>query len=394
METNQPVVLDDALWDEVVAQTDGAMMACYQCGTCTATCPWGLVRSEPLSVRRLIRSAQLGFQIGSSNGRPASDLDLWLCTTCRQCEPRCPRQVEIVDSMLALRSVAFANRQAPEQLERTLWGVYEDGNPWGGKRAERGRWANGLDVKDAREGVEVLYYVGCTASYDPRLQRVARALAQLFQAADLNFGVLGEAENCCGDVVYSIGERGFLEEIVEDNAKTFEATGATSIVTTSPHCFYMFKHVYPRYGVELPVKHYTEVLAELIDAGRLQFETPLQQPVTYHDPCYLGRYEDAYEAPRKILAAIPDLDLAEMQDARENAVCCGGGGGRMWLETEKGERLSDLRVEQAEATGADVLVTACPNCVQNFEDSLKTAGTNNMRVVDVAELAVSSLVVG
>lgn len=389
METSQPIVLDDALWDEVVAQTGGAMMACYQCGTCTATCPWGLVRGEPLSVRRLIRSAQLGFRAGTVNGR--ANEDLWLCTTCRQCEPRCPRMVEIVDSMLALRGVAFANRQAPEQLEQTLWGIYEDGNPWGGKRTERARWANGLDVKDARQGVEVLYYVGCTASYDPRLQRVARALVQVFRAAGIDFGILGEVENCCGDVVHSIGEEGFLEEIVEDNAATFGETGATAIVTTSPHCFYMFKHVYPRYGVELPVKHYTEILADLIDEGRLQFETPLKQSVTYHDPCYLGRYEDVYEAPRRILSAIPDLDLAEMQDTRANALCCGGGGGRMWLETEKGERLSDLRVEQAQATGAGTLATTCPNCIQNFEDSLKTSGTKEMRVVDVAELAAQAL---
>ena len=385
MDASKPVVLDDALWEEMCQRNSWAPMACYQCGTCTATCPWGLVRGKPLSVRSLLHESQLGF----TNGAAAADL--WLCTSCRACEARCPRGVEIVDSIFALRGAAHSRHDAPEALEQALWGIYEEGNPWAGRRTDRRKWASGLGVKDAREGVDVVLYVGCTASYDPRIQRVAKAIVRLFQAADLDFGILGSAESCCGDVVHSMGESAFLEELVEKNAQALAPAGASSVVTLSPHCLVAQRRIYPQFGVELPVRHYTEVLAELIGEGRLPLTQPAGVRVTYHDPCFLGRQEGLYDPPRAILEAIPDLELVEMPSTRENALCCGGGAGRMWLETKKGERLSDLRVGEAQTTEASVLATACPNCIQNFEDSLKTGRDEALDVLDVAELAAAAL---
>ncbi len=380
--TTEPLVLDDEVWERVVELTNGAMMPCYQCGTCTATCPWGLVRDEPVSVRRMIRNAQLGFG-GDFN-------DLWSCTTCMACEPRCPRDVDIVESIIGLRSVAFKERNLPEPFEDALWSILEEGNPWRGARRERGAWAKGLDLRDAADGVDVLLYVGCGASFDPRLHKVARATAEVLTAAGVDFGVLGKAEPCCGDLPRVVGERPYLKRLVEGNIETFQGTGAETIVTVSPHCLETIKHQYPRHGGEFHVLHASEYLVELVDADKLTFQSNGGAGITYHDPCYLGRYNDVYEAPRKVLESIPGVTIEEMKDSRANALCCGGGGGRMFLETEKGERMADLRVQQAADTQVSVMATACPYCIQNFEDSAKGQKVA-LEVKDLMEVAADAL---
>jgi Fe-S oxidoreductase len=370
--------LEPAFTARVEGASGDKLSLCYQCGTCTAVCPAGV------PVRSLIRGSQLGA--GDSvigNGR------LWYCATCKLCELGCPRGVKITDTIHSLRVAAYEGKKVPQKLEGALWGVYEDANPWGGKKADRAKWAEGLAVKQGKPA-KYLLYVGCAASFDPRLQHVARSLASIMTKAGVDFSILGSAESCCGDVVYQMGEEGFLEELVKGNIQAFAKTGAEAVISISPHCFNMFRTVYPKYGGTLQALHYTEFLAGLLDGGSLGLgRLEGEQAVTYHDPCYLGRYHGLYEQPRKLIEGIPGVKLREIEDTKANALCCGGGGGRMWVEAD-GERPSLRRVKQAAETGASQMVTSCPYCIQNFEDSAKTAGVR-MSVVDVSEVIARAL---
>jgi Fe-S oxidoreductase len=372
------VTLNDQLWDRL-NQAVAPMSLCYQCGVCTAVCPLHAT-GKPPSVRKLVGSAQAGFTADSN--------DAWLCTTCKLCEFTCPRGVPVVDVIHALRTIAFSEHKAPTRLEEVLWKVYESGNPWGEGKAARTKWTDGLNVRDALEGVDVLLYTGCASSYDPRLQNVAKSVLSLLKAADINFGVLKTEEKCCGDAVYQTGEEGYFEELVAENIATFSKTKASVIVSISPHCFNMFKTIYPKYGATFRAVHYTELLADLVDDGKLRLTEPVEDTVTYHDPCYLSRYHGIQEQPRKILESVRGIELVEMRHSGENTFCCGGGGGRVFLEGD-GQRLADIRVREAADTGAQTLATSCPYCIQNFEDSLKTTG-NGLRVLDVAELMAKS----
>ncbi len=368
----------------VVDSTDSAASPCYQCGVCTATCPWGLVRKEPFHVRGLVRKAQLAL--------PEVGPDVWLCTTCQACQALCPRGVDITGVILSLRQRAWQSRQTPAGLSNLMWDLYWDGNPWGRPPSQRSAWAKGLDVPLYDPSVhEILYYVGCTSSYDRRAQKVARALVKVFRAAGVSFGILGDREPCCGEAARSLGQHGYMEKIVQENARLFQEAGARTVVTTSPHCFDQFLNYHPDYSGAFRPIHYTQFLADLVGNGRLKFarETPLE--VTYHDPCYLGRVNGVYEEPRQVVQGVPGVELAEMADNREFGLCCGGGGGRMWMETAAGERFSDLRVKQAEDTGASVIATACPYCIACLEDSLKTYQGRPMRVLDVAEIAAAAV---
>ena len=370
--------LEPAFTQRIEGSSEDKLSLCYQCGTCTAICPAGV------PVRSLIRNAQLG--VDSVLGDPR----LWNCVTCKLCEIGCPRGVRITDTIHSLRVAAYAGKKVPQKLEAALWGVYEDANPWGGKKADRTKWAEGLQIAQGGPA-KYLLYVGCAASFDPRLQHVARSLASILGKAGVDFTILGSAESCCGDVVYQMGEEGFFEELVQGNLKTFQKTGAEAIIAVSPHCFNMFRSVYPRYGNGMPAAvHYTEFLAGLLDKGSLGMgRIDGGESITYHDPCYLGRYQGVYEEPRKLLEGVPGIKLTEMDDTRANSLCCGGGGGGMWVDHE-GERPSMLRVKQAADTGASQMVTSCPYCIQNFEDSAKTASID-MGVMDVSEVIARAL---
>lgn len=372
------LVLDDAAWERVLAATDGAAAPCYQCGVCTAICPWGLVRDEATSVRKLIRRAQLGVDdVGE---------ELWLCTTCGACEARCPKGVEVTKVVLGLRRLAWQERRVPKGLPSLLWDIYFDGNPWGRPPSQRAAWARGLELKAYEPSDEVLYYVGCTAAYDPRAQKVARALVQLLRGAGVAFGTLGEAEPCCGEAALSVGQQEYAQELIRANIARFQEAGVKTVVTTSPHCYDTFRRHYPPLGAEFRVLHYTEYLWQLVQEGRLRLEQPLPLRLTYHDPCYLGRRHGVYEAPRDLLRSVPGVELVEMEASREEALCCGGGGGRMWLETAANERFANLRLQQAAVTGAQAIATSCPFCVACLEDGLKVLPGAGMRVMDVAEV--------
>jgi Fe-S oxidoreductase len=246
-----------------------------------------------------------------------------------------------------------------------------------------------MGIRDALDGVDVLLYTGCVSSYDPRLQKIAKAVASILRAADVDFGVLKTEERCCGDAVYQTGEDAYLEELVTQNIATFSKSKASVIVSISPHCFNMFKSVYPKYGADFRAVHFTEFITDLLDSGKLNLPHALESVVTYHDPCYLSRYHGIQEAPRKILENIKGVKLLEMPNAKDNTLCCGGGGGRIFQESD-GERLSNIRVREAAATNAQTLTTSCPYCIQNFEDSVKTERTH-LQVLDVAELTERAL---
>jgi Fe-S oxidoreductase len=358
----------------LAGSTNGSLAACYQCGTCTAICPLNV------PVRSIMRGAQVGIrELAISDA-------LWACATCKQCEVSCPRGVDITGVIHALRGMSYGERKVPAKLEGALWRVYEEGTAWEGKKNERAKWAEGLNVKIGTSAKHLLY-LDDAASFDPRLQRIAQSLVKIFKATGVDFAVLGDKEKSSGDEVFQIGEEGFMEELAQANIDAFKGTGAEDIITVSPHSNGVFRDVYPKYGSLPPVFHYTEFLAGLLDKDQLKLrpaDGEGETSVTYHDPCYLGRYGGIYEEPRKLLESVPGVKLNEMDDNRANALCCGGGGGGMFVESE-GERPSHRRVSQAADSGASVMATACPFCVVNFEDGVKTVGAD-LKIRDVAEI--------
>ncbi len=384
--SDQILELDEATWERMLQLTHGAVAECFQCGVCTAACPWGEVRQEPLSVRTLIRRAQLG--IGHDNHT------LWLCTSCAQCAAYCPRGVDINQVMRALRLLAWERRQVEKGLPAVLWSLYWNDNPWQQPPSQRMAWANDLNLPKFDPQVhEVLLYIGCTSSYDRRAQQVARALVRLLRGAGVSFGVLGEAEPCCGESALSLGHLYYFRDLAREALQVFAEHGVHKLIAISPHCWYAFTQAYPALDekVAFEAMHYTQYLHELVQAGRLAFRAGGTRSVTFQDPCYLGRLSGEYHAPRQVLKAIPGTNLVEMEAHGVDALCCGGGGGRMWLETPAGERFSDLRIPQAQHAGAEVLVTACPFCLICLEDSAKTARAATLKVIDLAEYACLAL---
>ncbi len=377
-------IIDDARWERLYELTGGAAAICFQCGTCTASCPWGLVSEDTVSIRSLIRDGQLGLPVNVSH--------LWLCTTCSYCEAFCPRGVDISGVILGLRQMAWESRASPEGFPSLLWSIYWNNNPWSQPPSQRSNWAKDLDLplyNPARH--EILLYVGCTSSYDRRAQQIAKAIVLLLREAGVSFGVLKDDEPCCGEAALSIGHKEYYREVAEQAAKILHENEVDRLVTVSPHCFHALKNENPYLGNEVRVDHYTSFVADLIEAGRLSFQAGIQGTVTYHDPCYLARHNQEIEAPRRILASIPGLNVVEMKRSGKNTLCCGAGGGRMWLETEPGQRFADLRIHEAKQTGASILATACPFCLSCLEDSLKGLRMNDISVLDLAEIVALSI---
>ena len=371
-----PLVWRDELWEELARETDAAL--CFQCGSCTATCP--LAEGGKLNVRRLLRLGAFGT--GGQGG--GADLPgLWACTTCAQCNASCPRGVDVVEVVRHLRSRGWRRNDVPAGLRPLLWAEFQDGNPYRLPPSQRAAWARGLSgpAAGSADGVSTVLYVGCTASYDPRAQRTARAVARILAAAGVPFRLLGESEVCCGETPRALGVDGLFRDLSGRNAEQLARVGATRVIAISPHCYDALR---AGLSQEVEVVHYSVVLDELVSAGKLKLGSHAAGAVTYHDPCYLGRQHGVYEPPRRLLEAA-GAKLVEMPRSRRWALCCGGGGGNMWRESEGDGRLADVRVAEARETGASVLATACPFCVTCFLGS-DAAGGGQMDVVDVAEL--------
>ena len=358
---------------------------CYQCGTCTATCPWNLVRS--FMVRKAMHQAQLGVVDFESE-------DMWLCVTCKWCVDRCPRGVGIIDVWRSFRRaiVEMGIGGVPDSVRLTAKNISSVGNPQGEDREKRTDWAREAGVKQFTKGMDVLLFSCCYNAYDPKLIRVAKATAKVMQKAGVNFGILGNEQNCCGESIRKAGNEELFKTLVQTNADSFNKAGVTKIVVTSPHCYHTLKNEYPDLGAKFEVMHSSQFIAELIKDGKIKPTKEIKKRVTLHDSCYLGRHNNVYDEPRNVLKSIPGIELVEMYNCRENGLCCGGGGGRIWAETKKGERFSDLRLQQALDVNANVLAAACPYCMANFEDSVLSMDKGSaIEVKEISELVAESI---
>jgi len=367
--------------DEIKEAGGDTFKLCYQCGKCDSVCPWNKVIT--FSMRKVIREAAFGLTDVEGDS-------FWRCTTCGKCVQQCPRQVKQIDLGVSLRRIATEYQVFPTSVKpvRTMSGSLSgNGNPLNEERQNRGDWAKDHSVKPFVEGMEILYFVGCYLSYDARLKKVAVATAGILNKAGVDFGILGAKESCCGESIRKTGDEDVFKRLATDNIKTFIDAGVKKILVSSPHCYHTLKNEYPEFMVNFEVIHINQYLVELIDEGRLELTGEYAKKVTYHDPCYLGRHNDIYDEPREVLKKVPGLELVEMAESRENSLCCGGGGGRIWMETAKSERFSDIRVAQAQAVEAQVLATSCPYCITNFEESrLSLEPENDIEIKDITEI--------
>ena len=372
--------------DVIKASGGDAFKRCFQCGLCDVVCPWNRVRN--FSMRRLVREATFGLTDIESE-------EMWLCTTCGRCPQKCPRDVKQIESGVALRRIATEYGVFPKSVTpiRTVRGsLVGEGNTLSEERAKRADWAKGLSVPEFTEGMEFLYFPGCYPSYDPRSRKVAVATATILNKAGVDFGILGTKENCCGESIRKTGDEEVFRRLAKENIKTFIDHGVKKILVTSPHCYHTFKNEYPDFRVNFEVIHMSQFLFGLVKEGKLELSKEYGKRVTYHDPCYLGRHNGIFDEPREVLKKVPGLELREMPDCRIDSLCCGGGGGRVWMETQKGQRFSDLRMEQAMGVGAEVLVTSCPYCITMFEDSRLTLElTEKIEIKDITEIVAEAI---
>ena len=356
-----------------------ALQTCYQCGLCTATCPWNLVRD--FLVRKIIHDGQIGL---------LTEVDReenWVCATCGACVERCPRGVQIIDIFKSIRTVGVQYDILPKELKPVISCLENQGNPWGDTRENRTLWTEGLDLKTFESGMEFLYVPCCTPIYDHNARRIATATVELLKKAGVDFGILGSDESCCGESVRKLGNEALFQSLAKSNIKTFKEKGVSKIIVSSPHCYHTFKQEYQELGGDFEVLHFSQFIAGLLEEEKLRPVRSYPKKVAFHDPCYLGRHNNIYDEPRRALSIIPDLELLELPDCREDSICCGGGGGRIWMETKKEERLSNLRVEQALETGAEVLALSCPYCMLNFDDSVLNMGkSDTLEVRDISEI--------
>ena len=401
--------------------------ACMRCGRCQDACPahaagsdlspkflitkmHDLMRQEPIRFQdgTVKLAVDLAGGIGSDvdtiplYGNLFSENELWSCTTCYACVYECPAMIEHVDDIVgARRHLTMIASEVPQGVKRVLEGVERAGNPWRLPQRDRAAWADGLDVPTLaeKEEADVLYWVGCAPSYDERSKNVARAFVQLMQQAGVDFAILGEEETCTGDPARRMGEELLFQSQGQQNIETMKQYKFKRVVTTCPHCFNSIKNDYPQLGggagSEYEVIHHTELLDSLIKAGKLTPVTPVEEKVVYHDPCYLGRYNGVYDPPREILQSIPGVELVEAPERnRERAMCCGGGGGNVWMEGWGKKGVNVIRLEQLTAEQPQTVAMGCPFCMVMFEDAAKNTGRDeSVKRRDVAELLLESVTV-
>ncbi|MEO0082711.1 MAG: (Fe-S)-binding protein [candidate division WOR-3 bacterium] len=358
---------------------------CIQCGRCSGGCPVSV--KSALNVRRLVYAA-LEQTLKTSD---LSALGVWECTACTTCNLRCPKNVKPADLVVELRSRLVEGGRMATAVQAALESTFLQGNPWSRAREKRLEWAKDLGVKVLAPGAaaDTLLFVCCTNSYDERCRKTAQALVRLLKAAEVDFGILGEEETCCSSEQKRLGEEGLFEELSKSNVELLNSRRVNRVVTLSPHCFNSFKNDYK--GVKAPVLHYTQFLAELLESGKLKHGR-LDQAVTYHDPCFLGKQNKVYDEPRRLLDAAAGTRFVEYDRNRETSLCCEGGGGRMWAESESKGRLAEVRVSDALEMNARVIATACPFCTLTFEDAVKTTNSEDkVRIADIAEILAEGI---
>ncbi len=331
-------------------------------------------------------------------GQVISENDIWDCTTCRSCEEQCPIFVEHVDKTVAMRrNLVLMESCFPPEAQLAFRNMENNGNPWGIGWSTRADYLQSLDVPTLAENpeAEILYYPGCSGAFDGRNQKVSAAIVKLLREAQVNFAILGNEEKCCGDSARRLGNEYLFHSLATENIKVLNGYGVKKILTQCPHCFNCLKHEYPQFGGDFEVLHHTEYLNDLLSSGRLQLNHGIGgadgRRITYHDSCYLGRYNTIYQAPRQLLQEV-GLNLLEMAHTKEKSFCCGAGGGRMWLEEHQGERINVMRADEAIAPGVDRVGTACPFCLTMISDGVaaREAG-EQVKVLDIAEILAEKI---
>ena len=399
------------------------LYACAVCGRCHVNCPAQLT-GKSLSPRDVIHNLKehlletgprlLASQTEASSESPAetqattqpktmigdvvTEEEIWACTTCGACQEVCPVNIEHIRKIIDLRrNLVMTQSKMPESAQLMLRNMQSRGHPWAGIQSMRlrGDWTSGLELKILAEGdnANTLFWVGCTGALVERNVKATLSMTGVLKVAGVDFAVLGDAETCCGDPARRAGYEFQFQIMAEQNIEIFKSHNIKEIVTTCPHCYNTIKHEYPRFGGDFKVIHYTQLIADLIRQGRLKLTHELNSALTYHDPCYLGRYNGVYLEPRRILQAIPKTKLEEMERSRDTGFCCGGGGGLMWIEEQPGTtKINQMRLEDVLKTGAETVVTACPYCLQMFEDSIEHKGLkDSLKARDLIELVEAAM---
>jgi len=370
---------------------------CINCFSCVSACPYIYTEEKVfIGPKQMVEIARHAYDPRQDEKHPlqiAFHHGVWDCVACMACTSICPQEIDARQRIVDLRAMLMEQptlQGLPRQIKRLNESLFTLHNPYHYPATDKGNWAEGLGLKDLSQGEKAdwLYFAGCAQSYDPRDQAVARGLAELFRRAELDFGILGQEENCCGDPARFTGEAGLFEYIRNQNAEAFDKYGVTEVITTCPHGFNRFLEDWG--NANWTVRHYTQVLAELIQQGQLKFNRELKRTVTYHDSCYLGRYNGIYDEPRSVLQAIPGLKLVEMKDNRERSLCCGGGGGGAFQDIKVKPRLAWVRVRQAIEAGAEIIAVACPLCRTTLDDAVKTLEAN-LEVKHISELVSQAL---
>ncbi|HLP59931.1 MAG TPA: heterodisulfide reductase-related iron-sulfur binding cluster [Candidatus Deferrimicrobium sp.] len=400
----------DLTWKDLL---DG--LACIDCGRCEDYCPANQTE-KPLSPKKLIlkmkdellakgrallKNPAPGNEMEPLMQRVYTDDEIWNCTSCGACMYVCPVKNEHLTKIFGLRqSQVLMEAKFPEELNLFFKNMETNSNPWGFGSSTRAEWAEGLDVKTLanRPDVDILYWVGCAGSFDEKGKKVSTAMVKILKEAGVNFGILGREENCCGDQVRRLGNEYLFQTMARANIETFKKYNVKKILVTCPHGYNTFKNEYPKFagsiGVDdwnIDVVHHSEFIAGLIEKGNLKIKHEIKSAVTYHDPCYLGRHNEIYKAPRKILAET-GITLLEMKNRCQHSLCCGAGGGLMWTEEKLGKKIYQARTEAALETGADLITVACPFCNTMLDDGVKDKGKEEtVHVKDIAEIVAKCL---
>jgi Fe-S oxidoreductase len=373
--------------------------ACTECGRCTDACPANAV-GKSLSPRDIILDLQsLMHNVGAQNGKPSAIIGtvpatapeaLWACTTCGACMEACPVFIEQMPKIVELRRyLVMEQAEFPETMQEAITSLESRGHPFRGTQATRLDWAEGLSVKTAAEAknTEVILWVGCGGALVERNQKVTRATAQLLDRAGVKFAVLGREEKCTGDPARRIGNEFLFQNLARENIETLARYGVKKIITACPHCFNTFRNEYPQFGGDFEVYHHSEYLARLAAEGKLSPAAKTDKKITFHDPCYLGRHNGIFDAPRRLVQLSSRSAPVEMAESRAQSFCCGGGGGMSFVEEPKDKRVNQERARQALETGAEVVAVGCPFCLTMLEDGINARrGDRDVRVMDVAEL--------
>ncbi|MCP4576008.1 MAG: (Fe-S)-binding protein [Deltaproteobacteria bacterium] len=370
--------------------------ACISCGRCEEVCPSALA-GQPLSPRKLISEMKnLVRRSEQKNSESDAPLEIigqafdqeyqWNCRTCMACTQVCPAFITHVDTLLEIRrNEVVMKGEIPTEPGQALKRMQTLGNPFG-SQSDRINWVEslGVNILEPGESCDVLYWIGCLTTFDPTKRKIAEDLISILKQTNVDYAVLGNGELCCGDPARALGDEHTFQTIAKKQIAELKTRRFKTILTSCPHCYNVLKNEYPQFDGQFKLKHHSQFIADLIESSELELRDNGRQAITFHDPCYLGRYQEIYDPPRKVVAQTGHTVLLEMKNNREKSLCCGAGGGHFWMDFKNGERINDLRVLQARDAGAETIVTGCPFCFQMLNDGLKT--TNLDEVIQVEDI--------